>query len=494
MLSRLFCLPFNRPIASVLVWATLLLAVLTSWQAVQAAEPPQFDQGKYLVVNGQPRLIIGCYEMPKDDAALKQLADAGFNLVCTRSRADLDRAQKHGLHGWVPIGAGYGPDQPAAQKRLAEQIRSLKDHPALLVWELPDEILWNIWQRHSAWVDGQRAADLRKHIKDNKSATSEKKAQWRAMVVRAADFNSRALFDKSEAIFDQLRKELNVKDARPQSKFSQCHQRSQKLAAAVADDCRMIREIDATHPIWQNHAPRNGLADLRLFNQPVDAVGCDIYPVPEGRNGHSDLQNKTLSCTGDFTDRMQAGGPGKSVWMVLQGFGWRDIQKGTKNSPDPNAGRRPLMYETKFMAYDAIVHGSGAVLYWGTAYIEKDSRLWKDLLVIARELRALEPAIVGTPPQQEPRSTAKPCRNSIDPGDGPRLMLRKTGDDWVLIAVNERHAAVPFSVSDLPPELEGKTLHRLHCDENHTVKDGRFDDGIRPFSVHVYSTSRRFKP
>lgn len=465
----------------------------------RSEEGPRFAQGRYLLVEGQPRLIIGCYEMPKDDAALKQLADAGFNLVCTRTRADLDRAQKHGLHGWVPIGAGYGPDKPEQQKQLADQIRSLKDHPALLIWELPDEILWNIWHCHSPWADAEQAAAMRKHIDEAASASPEKKALLHAMVNRAGDYHGRALYEESEAIFAQLRTELNVKDSHPQSKFSQWPEQSKKLAEAVADDCRMIREIDPRHPIWQNHAPRNGLADLLMFNQPVDAVGCDIYPVPVG-GGHSDLRDLNLSCVGEFTDRMQAGGPGKSgephksVWMVLQGFGWRDIQPGTKKSPDPNAGRRPTMHETRFMAYDAVVHGSGAVLYWGTFSIEKDSRLWKDMMVVARELRALEAGIVGTPPQHEPRATAKPCRNSIDPADGPRLMLRKAGDDLVLIAVNERNAAVPFAVEDLPKELEGKTLYRLECDESHVVKDGRFDDGIVPFGVHVYSTSRRFKP
>ena len=467
---------------------------LVAQQHTRAEEGPRFSQGRYLLVDGQPRLIIGCYEMPKDDASLGQLADAGFNLVCAHSRADLDRAQKHGLHGWVPIGAGYGADKPEQQKKLGEQIGSLKDHPALLVWELPDEILWNVWHCNSPWVDAEQAAQMRKHINEAKSASPEKKALWHAMVNRAGDYHGRALYEKSEAIYAQLRAELNVKDSHPQSKFSQWPKQSKKLADAVADDCRMIRKIDPAHPIWQNHAPRNGLADFKYYNQPVDAVGCDIYPVPVGGNGHSDLRDLTLSCVGGFTDRMQAGGPGKSVWMVLQGFGWRDIQPSAKKSPDPNAGRRPTMHETRFMAYDSVVHGSGAILYWGTAFIEKDSQLWKDLLVVARELRALEPGIVGAPPQSEPRSTAKPCRSSIDPADGPRLMLRKTGEDWVLIAVNERNAAVPFSVENLPAELEGKTLYHLECDETHVVKGGRFDDGIVPFGVHVYSTSRRFKP
>jgi hypothetical protein len=489
MKSRRYAISFT----SLLAVALLATGLMPSKEA-RADEKPQFAQGRYLIVEGQPRLILGCYEMPKDDVTLKSLVDSGFNLVCTRNRADLDRAEKHGIYGWVPIGTGYGPDKPEQQKQLAKKIRGLKDHPALLAWELPDEILWNVWQRHTDWVSGQEATAMRDHIKSNESASPEQKAKWSALVSRAVNFTSRGLFEKSEAIYNQLRKELGVKDAHPESKFSQCHQRSQKLAAAVADDCRMIREIDPTHLIWQNHAPRNGLPDLRLFNQPVDAVGCDIYPVIVGEIGHSDLRELTLACVGDFTDRMQAGGPGKSVWMVLQGFGWRDIHPPLREKPDPKAGRRPGMRETRFMAYDAIVHGSGAVLYYGTSHIEKDSSLWKDIMAVTQELRALEPGIVGSLPEREPCSTAKPCRNSIDPSDGPRLMLRKAGDDWVLIAVNERAAAVPFSVSDLPKDLEGKTLYRLECDETHVVKNGRFDDGIRAFDVQVYSTSRRFKP
>lgn len=480
-------------------FAGLILFALSATQSLAADSPqpadpsvggPRFEQQKYLVVDDKPRLVIGCYEMPKEDAALKELADNGFNLVCAHSKADLDRAAKNGLFAWIPVGAGYGAEKPEQQKQLGDKIRELKDHPALLVWELPDEILWNVWWSHSAWCDGEQSAYYRKKINEGESATQQEKARWHDMVNRAADYQIRALFQKSEAIYEELRKELKIADPQPDAKFSLCLQKAKNLAAAVADDCRLIREIDPTHAIWQNHAPRNGLAELELFNRAVNAAGCDIYPVNLGFTGHSDLRGVTLACVGDYTERMKAAAPGKSVWMVLQGFGWRDLNPNAKNSPDTNMGRRPNLHETRFMAYDALVRGSGAILYWGTAYIEKDSQLWKDLLAVARELRSLEPAIVGQPPEQEPRSIALSCRSSVDAEDGPRLMLRRTGDDWLLIAVNELNAPVPFAVEQLPAELEGKTLYRLGKAESHTVEDGRFDDGMQPFGVHVYSTAQ----
>jgi hypothetical protein len=120
---------------------------------------------------------------------------------------------------------------------------------------------------------------------------------------------------------------------------------------------------------------------------------------------------------------MREAAPGKAIWMVLQGFGWRDLKEGSQDQ-DPTKGRRPNYHETRFMAYNAIVHGANAILYWGTHYIEKDSSLWQHLMRIARELRAIEPGILGEVPQSQPTATANETYGSID-GQGPRLMLRK---------------------------------------------------------------------
>jgi len=189
---------------------------------------------------------------------------------------------------------------------------------------------------------------------------------------------------------------------------------------------------------------------------------------------------------------MREAAPSKPIWMVLQGFGWRDLSEKGREDPDSRKGRRPNFSETRFMAYDAIVHGANAILYWGTHYIEKDSALWQDLMKIAKELRALEPGIVGEHPKNTPISTADQTYGSID-GQGPHLMLRKAGQDWLIIAVNEYGQGVSFTVGKLPAELEGRTLYRLYSDEMRKVENRAFHDGIRGFGVHVYATSRRFE-
>ena len=58
-----------------------------------------FNEDGFLKVNGKARLIIGLYELPKDDEKLQEVAESGFNLV--RSPQDieaLDRIGKYNLH------------------------------------------------------------------------------------------------------------------------------------------------------------------------------------------------------------------------------------------------------------------------------------------------------------------------------------------------------------------------------------------------------------
>jgi len=183
-----------------------------------------------------------------------------------------------------------------------------------------------------------------------------------------------------------------------------------------------------------NHAPRNTIEDLAYFDRATDIAGCDIYPVPESdKVGHSDLANRTLSCVGAYTDRMQEAAPGKPIWMVLQGTGWGDF--GEHGSEAERALlRRPKQKETRFMAYDAIVHGARGILYWGTHYVEKDSEFWRELLGVTAELNRLQP-VLSAPDAELPALHVGPTNGSLD--HGPKILSKSTPEgDWHLV-VNE---------------------------------------------------------
>jgi hypothetical protein len=461
------------------------------------AADSRFDRHGFLQVGGMSRLIIGLYELPQDDERLKEIADNGFNLVrVPQDTQALRRVYKQKIYAWICLGsaAQLATNDDKAEQKLTAIVDQFKNHPALLVWELPDEAVWNIWWSRFQWVFGQQQRELRKHIEAAKSQASKTNSSgWLSLLESAEDYTQRGLYRQAEEIHDNLWAELELKNPHPDWKMSQCPAKADELTEAVARGCQTIRRLDAEHIIWQNHAPRNSVGRLREYNQAVDAVGCDIYPVPFDRAvGHSDLKDTNLTAVAAYTDRMREAAPGKSIWMVLQGFGWRDLSEAGKGDPDPGKGRRPDLHETRFMAYDAIVHGANAILYWGTHYIEKDSRLWRDLMTVARELRALEPAILGQRPENMPIAAADETFGSID-GQGPRLMLRKTQDHWVLIAVNEHSQGISFTISNLPDETESRTLYRLYSNEAHTVRGGTIHDGIGGFGVHIYATSRSFE-
>ena len=122
--------------------------------------------------------------------------------------------------------------------------------------------------------------------------------------------------------------------------------------------------------VWQNHAPRmtgksgqkyGNFDNVKRFSAACDVTGVDIYPVPEG-NFHSELDNKTLSCVGDFTElAAKTAYHQKPVWMVLQGCGWGEMSGGTLNERQP----RPDYLQTRFMVYNAITHGARGIVMFG---------------------------------------------------------------------------------------------------------------------------------
>lgn len=476
----------------------------TSWaQATPAAghnSPSSdscFNQDGFLRIDGTARLIIGLYELPQDDEKLREVAESGFNLVRVPQDINaLDRIGRHGLYAWICLGSSAQLTEADhnGEQKLAEIINKFKDQSSLLVWELPDEALWNTWWSRFHWVFGEQQRELRKRIEEARNERANvDPAKCLSLLEKANDYNERGLWDQAEEIYDTLWSQLEAKNPHPDWKMSQCPGQANELTDAIARGCRVVKHLDPKRAIWQNHAPRNSVRSLAKYNQTIDAVGCDIYPVPfNPASGHSDLKDTNLSSVGAYTDRMLEAAQGKSIWMVLQGFGWRDLSEEGREDTDPRKGRRPTFSETRFMAYDAIVHGANALLYWGTHYIEKDSALWRDLMKIAKELRALEPGIVGERPKNTPISAADETYGSID-GQGPRLMLRKAGQDWLMIAVNEHSQGISFTVSKLPEQLEGKILYHLYSDETRKVENRAFHDGIRGFGVHVYATSHRFE-
>ena len=217
----------------------------------------------FLIKNGKPLFPIGCYELPKDDAELEKMARAGMNLVRCHERSDLDRAAAGGMFGWIVI-----PMQQGDSDTVRKKIESVVTHPALAIWEGPDEVVHNF----TAWSGLYRT----KKIYKSRDA-------WRKQSSEAVAYSE-----------------------------EQGRQIIPKLREAIA----LIRTLDqGQRQIWINEAAQSDLKFVRQYIDHIDITGCDIYPVK------ADTQDVPL--IGDATERWKKVGRNeKPVWMVLQAFSW----------------------------------------------------------------------------------------------------------------------------------------------------------------------------
>ncbi|MGC8794093.1 MAG: hypothetical protein ACP5U2_11955 [Bryobacteraceae bacterium] len=308
--------------------------------------------------------------MPREEAGLRALSQAGFNLVRCRDKGDLDRAGKAGLKGWIPLPLQLGPND----ERLRRLVDSVKEHPALAVWEGPDEIVWNFTAYSGLFRNGIYPAP----------------DEWWRQTPRAIEYSER-----------------------------QAAQIMPKLRAAI----QWLRSYDAgRRPVWINEAARSDLKFIREYVDSIQVTGCDIYPIHAHR--------REPLAVADYTERYKRVGKGLPVWMVLQGFAWGELA-GVR---EPVA--YPSFAETRMMAWLAIVHGARGILYWGMDAAPPQPQFRQSLHAMASELAALQPMLTG-PEARGVRVEVIDSEGFDKAGRGVGWTCRRVDGDWLVALVNE---------------------------------------------------------
>jgi hypothetical protein len=367
---------------------------------------------------------IGIYEMPKADAKLKSMAEAGINLVRCGGRADLDRAASVRMKGWVSI-----PMQRGAGPAVESAVSGVMDHPALAVWEGPDEIVWSF------------TADSRLY----KQGVFPTRGEWRSQTPRAIQYSE----EQAKVVLPKLRQ-----------------------AAAL------IRRLDrGRHPIWINEAAESDMKFMREYVAAIDITGCDSYPI------HAAAQKP--AAVADFADRFHRIGKGRPVWMVLQGFAW-----GLLTDREPEPVTYPTFQESRMMAWAAIAHGAKAILYWGSHLVPNESAFRESMYAVTSELAALRP-FLAAPEWKGPKVELTESAGRALPDDrGVRLVARRSGGSWLIALVNEDaspHMGVEVMGIDA---LSGKQLVQLYGTETAWVRDGGFVTRLMPWEVKLFALDR----
>ena len=254
-------------------------------------------------------------------------------------------------------------------------------------------------------------------------------------------------------------------------------------AEGLYDGYCFLRALDQQRPIWTNHAPRNLISTLADYNRATDIAGCDIYPVPPGC-GHSNLPDKSISVVGGETDKSRHSvNSEKPVFMVIQGFGWAELSR-KEGALDRPKAVMPTFAESRFMAYDAIVHGANGLLYWGTHHTEKPSRFWSELRSLVSELAALQDVLAA-------RTYDGPERAElVSESPGVQLLHKRFGNHHFIVVVNE--VDEDRGVTLHLPGFTGPRLRRLFEDVTLQVDRGRVRLTLRPYGVAVLSDDETF--
>jgi hypothetical protein len=275
-----------------------------------------------------------------------------------------------------------------------------------------------------------------------------------------------------------------------------------RIMPRMREAIQFVKENDPAHrPFWINEAGQSDVSYVRQYLNSIDVTGCDFYPVKAER--------RDLVSIGKMTDRWRMTGREMPVWMVLQAFSWHTVRP--ERNPEP---AYPTFEESRFMAWDAIVHGARGILYWGSEFVD-DGDFLPSIHAVTAELAALQPFLVGWRPDdgdsaENPRPVAEPKWPGVrlveanlegKTKHGVRMTFRITNEkDWLIVLVNEddipHHGVEIRDLGSNPLDLgslEGREFFLLHGDEAVKVENGELMTRIQPHEVKLFATSRKWE-
>ncbi|MDP4285167.1 MAG: hypothetical protein Q8891_12135 [Bacteroidota bacterium] len=258
---------------------------------------------------------------------------------------------------------------------------------------------------------------------------------------------------------------------------------------------RLIKQNDPQHFVITNHGPVNLISTLQKYNSSTDIVSCDIYPViphgikvgyalyPDGFQG--DLLNTYISQVGEYVDKMKKVVNNlKPVFMVLQGFAWEMLKPEDKR--DNQMILYPTFDESRFMAWDAIVHGATGIIYWGTDFTPQPSEFMDNLNRVTKELASLKNVLASKNESLSIKKEYHELRYSVD--RGVEFIAKRVKDKTYLITVNSDKNPVKITFHNLN---KFKIVRVLNENRTISLEEGKLTDSYKPFDVHIYELSKQ---
>lgn len=254
-------------------------------------------------------------------------------------------------------------------------------------------------------------------------------------------------------------------------------------------DLSLIRRAVAAiraHPVEQVvyfvYAPVDGRwsdpdwPDMTAYSAEADVVGHTFYPVDPGLPWEGYVERSRLEDYGWYTDRVRSWADADApVWPHQQGHRVGDLA-----DPPTEEGRRPDRAETRFMSFQALVHGASGVFYFpgsklGGA-IPFDAPVWdRYVRETGADVRAMGDVLASRGSAQSVTASSPDVRTLVGRRDG------KT----VILAVREAGGA-PESVCVTLSETREGRFRVWGEGRSVAVENGVFRDDFDRYDVSVY--------
>lgn len=265
-------------------------------------------------------------------------------------------------------------------------------------------------------------------------------------------------------------------------------------AEAFAKSYPVVKAADPKHLLYTNHAPTNLISTLVRYNEGTDIVAVDIYPVNPGNlkpqyalfeDGlQGDLNNTHISQVGEYCDKMRkVAGPNRPVFMVLQAFAWEMLTD--EKDRDPAKVLYPTYEQSRFMAWQSIVHGANGILYWGSYYTPQPSDCWTGIKRVTREIADLGGVLAEKSTDLSLELAYHELGRSVDAG--VQWIAKEHDGALYLFTVNADKSPSRVTIKGLGGWTMCKALSE---DREVALINGTVTEEWPPFGVHLYRFSR----
>ncbi|MCC6797217.1 MAG: hypothetical protein IT366_19020 [Candidatus Hydrogenedentes bacterium] len=265
-------------------------------------------------------------------------------------------------------------------------------------------------------------------------------------------------------------------------------------ADAFAKSYPIVKATDPNHLLYTNHAPTNLISTLVQYNAGTDIVAVDIYPVNPGNlkpqyalfeDGlQGDLNNTHISQVGEYCDKMRkVAGPNRPVFMVLQAFAWEMLTD--EKERDTTKVLYPTFEQSRYMAWQSIVHGANGIVYWGSFYTPQPSDCWTGITRTTREISDLREVLAQRNATPKIEFVYHELGRSVD--KGVEWIAKEHEGKLYLFTCNSDKSPCRVTLKGLDGWKAAKVISE---DRTIALAESSMTEDWAPFSVHLYEFAR----